>query len=649
MNQREERIFKFLMPRYKAQYDANDYYRNGHDEDTEFYLAYRNPNDYPLAYNESFPRILPTIYTLLSRFMDQLYQTSNVVSVKPRKSIDIERAKKVEATLNFQLESLNDIDRQGGSYLVMLDWFRNALTYGKGIIKCYWRKEERITPRRVPYTIPQYDQLGNYQGEQLLDYLTMEPQIAYEGPYVEVLHNKLFVPDVRYRSIQQMPLCFIVYKRSMDEIKRLADKGIYKNIKELGWNTAGGVGSHGKDAIEEFIKGLSIAGAAEQAEIDNPLKAPEVDVIEAYGKMILEDQPYTIGSGIQVKGPEEEVILHVGNYKTILSIQKNTYGFRPLFDIGAYAHPELYWDMGLVKLTKGIQRQIDNLANLRMQNVSMMINTMLRVDPESDIPPESLVWKPFGIVPAYQGEVEPLQIPDFHSNLFQEQENFFEHTIQDITGMYSYNMGQTPQRQERVGVVYGIQSMGEARAKLMLMTMDYLGIRPLLKYMMILNTFHLPQGFEYRISDGDEQSFGQLFGDDIHPDFDFAARYTAVEPALGKQARMQQLMQLAPVMLQNPWINQYQWWRTLLELSDIREAKYLLKDPQQYMQEAQQAAQMELMSEKAKQQFETEGKLLTSQQDFGEELTLNEQEFRHDMALKALEGRQKRAEGKKSS
>jgi hypothetical protein len=316
----------------------------------------------------------------------------------------------------------------------------------------------------------------------------------------------------------------------------------------------------------------------------------------------------------------------------------------------------LYWDYGLVKLTKGIQRQIDNLANLRMHNASMMMNTMIRVDPESDIPPESLTWKPFGVIPAYQGEIEPIIVPDTHSNLFMEQENFFEHTIQDITGMYSYNMGQTPQRQEAVGVVYGIQQMGEARAKLMMMTMDYLGIRPLLKYMMTLNTFHLPQGFEYRISEGDEQSFGQLFGDDIHSDFDFSARYTAMEPALGKQARMQQLMQLAPIMLQNPWINQYQWWKTILELSDVREAKQLLKQPEQQMQEAQQQAQQQMMAEKSKQQFETEGKIVTSKQDFGEDYALNEQEFKHDWALKALEGRQKalegrqkNAEGKKSS
>jgi len=236
-------------------------------------------------------------------------------------------------------------------------------------------------------------------------------------------------------------------------------------------------------------------------------------------------------------------------------------------------------------------------------------------------------------------DIEPLNIPDYHSNLFAEQEMFYENTIQDLTGMYSYNMGQTPQRQERVGVVYSLQSMGEARAKLMLMSMDYLGIRPLLKYMMILNTFHLPSGFEYRVTDKEGQEFGQIFGDDIHPDFDFSARYTSMEPALGKQFRAQQLVQMAQMWQQSPWINQYQMLKTMMELLDIREADLLLKSPQQFMQEIQQQQKAQMLAQQMPlylQQEKTKGKLLEGQQEYQKERALKEQEFGYDMALEAI-------------
>ena len=971
MNKRDETIYKHLMEQYKFHWDKNQYYRTEHDTCMEYYRGYRNAGDYPLIYNTSFNRILPIIHTLLSRFMDQLYQGNNIVSVKPRKRKDVDRAKSAEGILNFQLDSLNEIDAQGGSYLTMFKWFFNALTFGKGIIKAYWRKEERIGPKRMTLPKPEFDRFGNFQGYGVVDYITTEMQTVYDGPYVEVLHNKLFLPHPEYRDIQQMPQVFIVYRRSIDEVKRMADKGIYKNINELGITGLGGVSAQSMDSREAFIKSLEIESAFQTEDPTSKFKTPDVDIIEAYGKMILKNEPYEVGSGLQIKGMEEEAIVHIGNHRTILSLQKNTYGIRPLFDIGCYYHPELYWDLGMITLTKNIQEHTDTLANLRMQNVFMQINQMLKVNVNADIDPEALVWKPFGIIPVDdQEDVQPLVVPDYHSNMFMEQENFYKNTIQDIMGMYDYNMGQTPERQERVGVVYGIQclgtfgddrdyeiltndgwkkfddlnrnekvmtlnyetdemswetpsdyiegpeqdynlvhyqtcnaefyctenhrlpierekrhnrwerevvlagglapnshakipcagrnwngnnnwqppfegisrrdwcsfmgiwlseghiyhnkkqwsyqvavsqekdpkkvqridellkrlpfnfkynghqwkiqnkevytylekfgksgdkyipdyiknssvdllwqfldwffmgdgwfgnsqqihfttvskrladdlqelslkvglrasiwckkrslenpkwqdtydvgfsndkfvwwaqhgaktrtekhrcritcltvpnglflirvnnkpiwtgnSMGEARAKLLLMSMDYLGIRPLLKYMMVLNTFNLPTGFEYRIGDVENQQFGNVFGADLHSDFDFSARYTAMEPALGKQARVQQLVQLAGMWAQNPWINQQQMIKLIFELNDVMEADRLIKSPQQFQQEMQQQVQMQMQAEQAKQNYETLGKLKISEKDFQEDLILGEQEHQYDMALEAI-------------
>jgi len=645
MNKRDTEIFRILLQRYKDQWDRNLYNRENYDEELEYYLGYRNASFYPLAYNHVFNRILPIIYTILSRFMDQLYQTSNIVSIKPRKKRDIKNANSVEAVLNFQLENLNSIDMQGGSYVTMLKWFFNALTFGKGIAKCYWRKEDRISPRRMILQSPNFDSFGNFQGMDPIDHISQEMQTVYDGPYVEILHNKLFLPDPEYKSIQKMPSVFLVYKRSVDYLKKMQNKGRYKNIKELGWTAGSEASQYGQDSDEAFVKGLEIAGGLTKDQIEDKLKSPEVDVLECYTRLILEDTPYQVGSGVKIKGLEEEAIVHIGNYKTILSIQRNQYGIKPLFDIGCYMQPEMYWDIGLVELTKGIQEQINNLGNLRMQNAMMLVNQMIRVDPDADIDPEALVWRPFGLIPAMKDEIEPFIVPDMHSNLFLEQENFYENTIQDLTGMYSYNMGQTPHRQERVGVVHSIQSMGEARAKLMLMSMDYLGIRPLFKYMMLLNTFHLPSGFEYRISSPEdpEQAFGQIFGDDIHSDFDYVARYTAMEPALGKQFRAQNLVQLAQLWHNNPWINQYQWNKVLGELNDIREADRLLKTPQQFQKEINQQQRAAMMAEeeerKGKRQLEqtkTQGKLQISDQDFQEDQELANQQFGYDMVLEGI-------------
>ena len=638
MNKREDEIFRYLMKAYKDQWDRNQYARSNYDSDLQAYVGYRNPTAYPLAYNESFNKILPIIYTILSRQMSQLYQGGNIVAVKPRKSRDVQNAKSVEAVLNFQLERLNSIDMQGGSYLTMLKWLLNTSIFGKGITKAYWRKEDRITPKRMILQMPNFDSMGNFQGNEPIDHISQEMQSIYDAPYIETLHNKMFVPHPQYRSIQQMPAVFCVYKKSIDHIKKKVNKGEYlrKNMGEMGWETSSHASGNDRDSTEAFITGLEMEGGLSMADIVDERKSKDVDIIEAYAKIILKDVPYEVGAGLKIKGEEEETIVHIGNYKTILSIQRNPYGIRPFFDTGCYMHPEMYWDIGMARLTRGIQEQYNNLANLRMQNASMLVNSMMRVDPDSDVDPEALVIRPFGIIPALEGEVEMLPMPDYNTNVFREQTDFYEDTIQDLMGFYDYNMGQTPERQERVGTVQSIQSMGEARAKLMLMSMDYQGFRPLLNYMMILNTFHLPSGFEFRISDRNQHAFGQIFGNSIHPDFDYATRYTAMEPALGKQARANQLVQLFGMLNESPWLNHYQHIKLMYELLDVHESESLLKTPDQFMQEMQQQQRQQMMMEQQKQQFETTGKLQVGGQKIQGQLAIGAQDIEGDLLLESL-------------
>ncbi len=638
MNERETEIFKYLMKAYQDQWDRNAYARRDYDSDLQAYIGYRNPQQYPLAYNESFNKILPIIYTILSRQMSQLYQGGNIVAVKPRKNKDVQNAKSVEGVLNFQLESLNSIDMQGGSYLTMLKWLLTTSIFGKGIVKAYWRKEDRITPRRMMLQIPNFDSLGNFQGYDQIDHISQEMQTVYDAPYIEVLHNKLFVPHPQYRSIQQMPAVFCVYKKSIDYIKKKVEKGEYlrKNFGEMSWEASSQASGYASDSVEGFITGLGMEGGLDTAEVIDERKSREVDIIEAYARIILKSAPYEVGSGMKIKGQEEEAIVHIGNYKTILSIQRSDTGIRPFFDTGAYMHPEMYWDIGLARLTKGIQNQYNNLANLRMQNAMMLVNSMIRVDPDSDIDPEALVIKPFGIIPALKDEIEMLPMPDYNTNVFREQADFYEDTIQDLMGFYDYNMGQTPQRQERVGTVQSIQSMGEARAKLMLMSMDYQGFRPLLNYMMTLNTLYLPSGFEYRVSERDQNSFGQIWGDAIHPDFDYATRYTSMEPAMGKQAKAQQLVQLFGMLNDSPWLNHYQHIKLMYELLDVHESESLLKTPDQFMKEMEQQQRQQMMMEQQKQQFETTGKLQVGGQKIQGNLALGAQDIEGDLLLESL-------------
>ena len=164
---------------------------------------------------------------------------------------------------------------------------------------------------------------------------------------------------------------------------------------------------------------------------------------------------------------------------------------------------------------------------------------------------------------------------------------------------------------------------------------------------MTLNTYHLPTGFEYRIGDKEQQQYGNVFGEDLHADFDFSAKYTAMEPALGKSHRAQQLVQMAGLWAQNPWINQGQYIKLMADLLDIRESDSLVKTPQQFQQEQQAAAKAQMQAEMMKQQLEDTGKMKKGQQDIqgkmaagaqkiGGDLMLEDRDHVHNMELETL-------------
>lgn len=607
MNERDEAAFKHFLTTYKLQWDLNQPMREDYDDNLEYFVGYRDEANYPLAYNMTFPQLLPRIMTMLSRMLEQIYQggSSELVAVRPRKRQDVERAPRVAGLLNFQLENLNNIDMDGGSYMFHYEWLRNALSWGNGIAKIYWRREERISPERIYYPKPVLDRNGRIKGMDLASIMSEAPQLIYDAPYAEVIHNKTFVPHPQYKHIQQMPNVFCVYSKSIDHIKKLADKGIYRNIDDLGVNAGAEhsyTGSRGSDdSMEAWWKGLDIEGYQTDRQLETDGIAPFVDIIEGYGRYILpeDETPYEVGSGVQIKGKESDVIVHIGNYKKILSLEKNTYGKKPFFNIGAFHHPELFWDMGIIRLGKHIQEQYDTLANTRYQGALMQVNPMLQVRQDSDIPVEALISKPFGIIPVDEidQDVKPLILPDVYSQTFREQEEFFKSTIEDMTGMYKYSMGGTPERQEHVGTIQSLQSMGESRIKLILMTMDYQGFQPMLKHMMLLNTWHLPDDFEARIITQRGDDFTPMFPGDIHPEYDFTARYTSMEPALGKHYKAQQLLQYYQIWSQTPWLQHHQFIKAIMEMMDFPDTDKYIKTPQQVQQEQQQMMQQQIEAE----------------------------------------------------
>jgi len=606
MSKKDKEAYSFFCSSYQRLKDLNQPYRSKFDIYDELYRGYREDTDYPFAYNHSYHKVIPVIYTVLSRIMSHLYKNSDIAVVRPRHSEDIERADIISGVLNYQLNNLNSVDFQGGSYMVFFQWFLSALIHGKGIVRAYWRKEERTMPRRVEIPIPKIEN-GRIVGQEYYELWVEEPTAVYDAPYIENIPVRQFMPDPEYRSIQQMPVVAHLHKKSMTWLRQMHEIGEFNaNALEVGKPASeyrrtlsqartGHSYSTEWEEYQQIFRDIEQAYTIEEIENDRH-KANNLDIVDCYGKYRLGEGKTLLGEGLTYASPEEEVVCTIANYDTVVKLDRVKYGMKPFFDVGAHINPHRYWDIGMIELIKDVIEAYDNIANLRVHNSMMKVNTMIKVQMDSDIDPRSLVWKPFGIIPVENmSDIELLDTPDYTSHTFNEQIQFFESVIQDVTGIYDYSKGVTPDRQEHVGTIASLQSVAENRIKLLILTMDYMGIRPLLKYMMMLNTHHLPSGFEFRITDAkNEQQFRRVWGSDLHVDYDFEARYAALEPALAKESRIQTLLQYASMWAQDPYVNQYEFKKSILELLDMVNPDKYLKSPQQVQQEMQQAYEKEV-------------------------------------------------------
>lgn len=601
-SQYEEEAYSYFIQEYDRLKKLNAPYRDKFDEYDEYYSGYINKNKYPMTYNGSYNKVLPIIYQILENMLSHLYRGPEIIGVRPKRMADIQSADRIAGLLNTQFGNLNSIDRDGGSYVMMQLYILSALIFGKGIVKAYWHQEEGTRPFRHYERIPifDFDALGRPQvvGMEEIDEVIEEQRLVYDGPYIENILPKLFLPDPEYRSIQKMPCVAHVYKQSLDWILKNADKDIFGNVDNIG--KLGTLLRGGSNDVDDFlVKRLEIENINTHEEIHTDYHtAQNIEILDMYGKYSLEGPVINLDRGVTFKGREEEVVCTIANQDTILRLEPVPYGRKPFFDVGAHINVNGFWDTGVVELIKDIQESYNMISNLRNQVAMNKVNPMIQVLMDSEIDPNFLYFRPYGFIPlTSHDDIKILETPDFSAETFNQHIAFFDKMIHEMTGIHPYSMGVTPPRQEHVGTMYSIQSVGASRMRLLMMTMDHTGFRPLLEYIMLMNTYNLPIGTEFRTFKKDGRAeFGVLDPNDIHPDYDFEVRYASMEPSLDKPMRLQNLMQLAQIFQQHPLVNHYEFLRAVLEMTDMVDAdRFLIPQEQADARQAEeiQAGYME--------------------------------------------------------
>ena len=434
-----------LKPKFKKYYELY----NGEKIDTK---KYRMPESSFISRDVlvSIRAVMPDINKLLL--------TSNPVEITARNGEDEEKARKMQALLNYQITAQNpyhtiftrlitnalitgarkmqallnyQITAQNPYHTIFTRLITNALITGCAALKVLWVKE---TKEKEIKDIITYDKLQllikngfkvNYKEEYINGIKKYKVQykacyIDKNQPVFEVLPYDEFLFDANASSVQEAN--FIIHRKlvNYDYLKRREKAGIYKNVSKI----KGSISTFEDDDLKE-IKNSSLYGYGSS-------KRQMYMINEYWGKI-----------DVNKDGIDEDVVItYCGNQ--ILSIEENTFGMYPFFVYTPFLSMDSIAGKGLAELSENVQIIKTALIREILENTRRNNNRKIFYKVDDLLNPSQMVTNEQYVAVRDSADINNIFAPEpfeaISSNTFTLVE-YFDKENQKVTGISDMKQG----------------------------------------------------------------------------------------------------------------------------------------------------------------------------------------------------------------
>ncbi len=401
-----------LKPKFQKYYELY----NGQEIDTK---KYRMPESSFISRDVliSIRAVMPDINKLLL--------TSNPVEITPRNGEDEEKARKMQALLNYQITSQNPY------HTIFTRLLTNALITGCAALKVVWVKEaeekeieETSDYKRLNYLINKgfkvsYKKLYvNGTLKYHIKYKAME--IVKNQPVFEVLSYDEFLFDDSATSVQEAN--FIIHRKlvNYDYLKRRENAGVYQNISDI------------KEYVynyEDDDLGSERSSFSKNRE-NNMRKMYMLN--EYWGKL-----------DINKDGIDELVVITYCGDK-ILSIEENTFGMYPFFVYTPFLSMDSIAGKGMAELSENMQIIKTALVREILENTRRNNNRKIFYKVDDLLNPSQMVTNEQYVAVRDSADINNIFAPEpfeaISGNTFSLIE-YFDKENQKITGISDMKQG----------------------------------------------------------------------------------------------------------------------------------------------------------------------------------------------------------------
>lgn len=599
LNMSDEQIIEQVTSDFKNSENYQQAYFDRFKKYYQMYRAYTLEEDKREDGSNLFiPYIFNIVENAFPKITKSLFSVRPYLPYMPVNKKDPEAARKAN---NMTSLVEWELDNKMRGRIVYNEILRNTCMYGCGISKQTWKLEERTVVKRVDVTEMQTDEESGLTVSVTSKRPDEVVETVYDAPIMTNVPLEDFFFDPYATDIDNAAYCIHRYYLPMHTVLDMCNKAqLTISVADLKSKIESGTSTS-----NEYDKSQNIGLSAK------PTRKNEIEVWEYW---------------------TNDIKCLVLNRSIVGLVTNNPYWHRrkPFSKWECVPVSGEFYGIGIVEMCMQLQMELNTTRNQRIDNVSYALNRMYTILRTANIDPTQLKSRPNGFIEVDDhNDLQEIPVHEVKDSGFAE-ETIIKNDMDVTSGVYNYTRGEPADRRETATTASILSQAGNDRFESQVLQIGWGGFSDSALQLAWLNRQYIDTETEITVvGDNGKSEDVTITQEDIDIDLQIIPAPSSLFSAANKQIQQNSLVQLANILVNNPYVNQTEFLKRVFDVFDFSNSEALLQQNVQATPSVTPAA----TTDTTVPVDETMVNDLTNANTGMEEMTQNDEEFLQQISI----------------
>lgn len=547
LNMSDEQIIEQVTSDFKNSENYQQAYFERFKKYYQMYRAYTLEEDKREDGSNLFiPYIFNIVENAFPKITKSLFSVRPYLPYMPVNKKDPEAARKAN---NMTSLVEWELDNKMRGRIVYNEILRNTCMYGCGISKQTWKLEERTVVKRVDVTEMQTDEESGLTVSVTSKRPDEVVETVYDAPIMTNVPLEDFFFDPYATDIDNAAYCIHRYYLPMHTVLDMCNKAqLTISVADLKSKIESGTSTS-----NEYDKSQNIGLSAK------PTRKNEIEVWEYW---------------------TNDIKCLVLNRSIVGLVVNNPYWHRrkPFSKWECVPVSGEFYGIGIVEMCTQLQMELNTTRNQRIDNVSYALNRMYTILRTANIDTTQLKSRPNGFIEVDDhNDLQEISVHEVKDSGFAE-ETIIKNDMDVTSGVYNYTRGEPADRRETATTASILSQAGNDRFESQVLQIGWGGFSDSALQLAWLNRQYIDTETEITVvGDNGKSEDVTITQEDIDIDLQIIPAPSSLFSAANKQIQQNSLVQLANILVNNPYVNQTEFLKRVFDAFDFSNSEALLQ------------------------------------------------------------------------